>query len=587
MSSSTVTHNPAHRALWERFSNPELPSPQVVIALLLLFVLFLRLPSALVPREFNVDESQGLSNAMKFLVDPRPWKAVDGGSWGPLNSYFITAFLLMGFKPGYVLVHMLASLLICFQVLIAYLTIRRFGSEKVAAMGGLLFVLFYGLSSRLDYLHYSGELFPTSLLMLGFYLFLMWLEGSQEYSLSKQIWLLFLAGLVTGAAPWCKLQAGPITASLCLFMAAASYSGAGNDNTNSVRMSRLAALIAGAGLTTCLMFVILAQTGAVQDFWTSYIGGNLAYAGKTSFIKNILNCLLIFIMTPLNQLVVVGGGILCLVYGDVRLQICSVRQRWMLTGIAAYALGGIISVARVGFLFRHHAIFLLPPIAYTAAVLSSYLPAISYQPAQCRRQVVKAVFVAIFIAALYGVYVVRYVDMLTSSLKLARDAEGSVTAASAVIYPAHALDAGVLDRCIGPRQWVLPNTDEKIVSVVRGVQRRYPIHSLTVLGWAPGVYVLTGIPPSTRFAVASPPKPGPFQQYYRTRFLEDLQTNPPDLFIDAVAPGPFGWAEWDKNDGYESDPDLRRFIDHNYVLVDQLAFVNSGKPVRLFVLRRL
>ena len=64
-----------------------------------------------------------LSQAMKFLVDPRPWIAVDLSTIGPLNSYFISVFLWIGFKPGLVLVHMVASLLVCLQVLVAYLTL--------------------------------------------------------------------------------------------------------------------------------------------------------------------------------------------------------------------------------------------------------------------------------------------------------------------------------------------------------------------------------------------------------------------------------------------------------------------------------
>ena len=45
-------------------------------------VFLLRLPSALVPRELNMDESQFLLQAMKFLVDPRPWLSGDTGSSG-------------------------------------------------------------------------------------------------------------------------------------------------------------------------------------------------------------------------------------------------------------------------------------------------------------------------------------------------------------------------------------------------------------------------------------------------------------------------------------------------------------------------
>jgi len=125
--SSTISANPA--SVLGRISSLRLPSPAVVVALLVACVFLLRLPSALVPHELNVDESQMLSQAMKFLVDSRPWIAADTTTSGPLNSYLISVLLLMGFKPGFVLVHMLASVLVCLQVYVAYLTLRRLGSE--------------------------------------------------------------------------------------------------------------------------------------------------------------------------------------------------------------------------------------------------------------------------------------------------------------------------------------------------------------------------------------------------------------------------------------------------------------------------
>jgi hypothetical protein len=79
---------------------------------------------------------------------------------------------------------------------------------------------------------------------------------------------------------------------------------------------------------------------------------------------------------------------------------------------------------------------------------------------------------------------------------------------------------------------------------------------------------------------------GPFQKYYRARFLGDLRAKPPDLFIDAVAPDVFRWPGWsEENDGYESDPQLRKFIDGRYTLVDELTLVKGAKPVRFFARR--
>ncbi len=46
------------------------------------------------------------------------------------------------------------------------------------------------------------------------------------------------------------------------------------------------------------------------------------------------------------------------------------------------------------------------------------------------------------------------------------------------------------------------------------------------------------------------------------------------------------WPDWTENDGYESDPELRKFIDENYILVDQLTLVKGAKPVPFFARRQ-
>ena len=90
------------------------------------------------------------------------------------------------------------------------------------------------------------------------------------------------------------------------------------------------------------------------------------------------------------------------------------------------------------------------------------------------------------------------------------------------------------------------------------------VDSLAIWGWTPGVYVLTGVPPATRDAIGHfVISAGPLQAYFRGRFLNDLRRAMPDVFIDAVAPGAFLWY-WTGDEGYETDPELQRFIDQYY-----------------------
>jgi len=78
--------------------------------------------------------------------------------------------------------------------------------------------------------------------------------------------------------------------------------------------------------------------------------------------------------------------------------------------------------------------------------------------------------------------------------------------------------------------------------------------------------------------------PGPLQRYFRRRFVSDLRQQMPDVFIDAVASGAFLWT-WSVADGYESDPELRLFVDKNYELVNQLELAPGPKKVRFFLRR--
>ena len=79
--------------------------------------------------------------------------------------------------------------------------------------------------------------------------------------------------------------------------------------------------------------------------------------------------------------------------------------------------------------------------------------------------------------------------------------------------------------------------------------------------------------------------PGPYQEYFRHRFVSDMRANPPDVFIDTVTNGAFMWPDWTESYGYESAPELRDFINENYVLVDTLVLANGLKPVRFFARR--
>ncbi len=108
---------------------------------------------------------------------------------------------------------------------------------------------------------------------------------------------------------------------------------------------------------------------------------------------------------------------------------------------------------------------------------------------------------------------------------------------------------------------------------------------MAIWGWSPGVYVLTGIPPATRDAVgAFVITKGPLRPYFRKRFVADLRDSMPDLFIDSVTSN-VPTLNWTTDDGYESDEDLKKFIQNNYTLIAEVTLVRDARPVRFFAKR--
>ena len=524
-------------------------SPAIVLACLLGCLVLMRLPSILLPYELNVDESQWLSQGMKFAQDPRPWKSVDPTTSGPLNSYPISILLWIGFKPSYPLAHGLAAVLVCLQLLFSYLVFLRLGSRLAALVGAVLIVLFYGNTANPDFLHYSSELFPVLISILAFYCLIVWSENASSHNKANgQFRLLFLAGFLLGTTPWFKLQAGPIGAALGLMgLAASLYLG---DRGSRQRVMRAFALCGGALLPTVIMLVVLIGCGSLGDFWTSYILENLIWTGPFDFRQLTYNC--VHVVTRSHALLLSSFGLasLLLLLGILRGKIpciSTTSHRWRLATLAAYTIGALFAVSRPAFTFDHYLQFLIfPATCFLVAILATHIADLFPQGLLGSRAQ-RTHWISIVFLAAFTVFSVR--------------------------------QALHFRRVFG---WGPPHgTNERIASVVGGLQKTAPVRSLAIWGWTPSVYVRTGIPPATRDAVAAyVMRKGPFQPYFQKRFLEDLRDSRADLFIDSSTRDAFAWT---RDGGYESDSDLKKFIDENYTLVAELSLVKEARPVRFFV----
>ncbi len=524
------------------------PHPLLVATGIFLILFLLRLPTIVWPYELNVDESQMLSQAMKFLLDPVPWRSVDGTSSGPLNSLLISAFLALGVHPTYASVHVLATGLVSLYTFAAYVTLTRLCDFRAALWGIVPMVLCFGFSGNPEFLHYSSELLPAFLLAIGFYWFLRWSNTVEEHPDKSASFLLFLCGLSVGLAPWCKLQAVPLS----LTLAATTIVAIARNSRVPQRSMQIFRFCASASLPSILFLLIVFRAGVLVDCWNSYVLGNLAYAGSFSIIrfsKHLASALFLSEMLPLTSC----GAFAFVLYLYIRLG----KSAKALTGrigatswiLAIYLLVTLFAVARPAYFFLHYTVFLLfPASCLITSLLWSAIPHLTQRLQSLLSLVAKS-----GLALIATIYVISLALQAFNQSQLPRT----------------------------------PDASEKIAAVILRLKSSNGANSLAIWGWTPGVYVDSGMPPATRDAI------GHFvisksssQTYFRHRFVTDMRRSSPDIFVDSVAPGAFTWT-WNAEDSFESDPALRDFVQQEYVLASEVALSPGAKPVRVFLRRSL
>ena len=540
-----ITPNADNSGLPTSASGWKLPPDSWISLALLTGVLLLRLPAILWPHELNVDESGILSQAMKYLVDPIPWRSVDGTSSGPVSPYLLSGFLRLGCRPGYGLLHAVAALLAGLQVVLAHRTLLRLAPGKPVLLGLIPLLLALGFTREPQFLFFSSELIPSLLLASGFHLFLMGLDPAPGRSTASATRLLFFCGLALGAAPWCKLQALPIAGALGLGVFVTALKRQAWFATPAAPVRDCAAFSVGAFLPAILILSVVAAGGALREFWASYILGNLTYAGPFQVADQLFHLELFLECRQLWAFLatLVAAAVLGLVL-LVKRRIPSGPRENVLTGsVAFFLLAALFAVSRPAYPFLHYLILLLYPLT-----LLGPLPLLQSLPTGWPSPRIRISAYALFAVVLMGLAGRRLLDL-------------------------HGRTAPA------------PDGNEILAAEILKLRKDPPVQGLSIWGWAPGVHVLTGIPPATRdaishFVISS----GRMQGYFRKRYVDDLRRARPDLFIDAVASGAFLWT-WTESDGYESEESLKRLIDEEYELWRSVPLTARGKPARIFIRR--
>lgn len=514
----------------------ETPPTGLFVAVILLLVAWARFPGISLSALGNPDESFWITTAAVFRVDPRPWLAVDTTTGGPLTPVpLMVAGWLWG-EIGWGVARVAAITTSMLMVALMYLAVSvQFGGRiaRFAVLPLVLTVAF--MRDEWNLLSFNGEIVGNLLIAAGLLadaILSRRLTGDSDREPGLAIVSL---GLILGLVPWVKLQVVPIAAVIGVLRL-----------YDLVRRKRwtLSSVLIAAGLAPTVLFVAyLGATGAVSDFWISYVLHNFHYARSglsgmfggdvVPFSRVLLTYpfealrrpeLLPAILVPVGLLIVAGVGWV----RNHRRPAGEVSAALLLTVVAAYTT---IQTRQV---FGHYLLLLLPPLTLlTAALLAELLQAGPVDRLRPRdRRVVLAFVVFGFVVP-------------------------------AVLLPGRHNDAFDVDR----RSLTPASSFEAVTEAIREFTDSGD--RVAIWGWAAPIWITTGTLPGTRDVhTARQLLPGELQPYFVDRFATDMAERQPILFVDAVAMISH-FSDVSKF-GHHNFDSVRRVVDTDFRLVAEV-----------------
>ncbi len=492
--------------------------------LVLAILLAGRWPSFLVPRQLNADECQLLAGAHALTYDPVFWRSIDGATAGPLDFFVLWPAGWLCGGESYLAARLTALGLLAISFILAHQCMALVLGRRVARIAGLGAVSFEALTNAPDFLHYSTELLPVALLATAAYAAIRrWVTSGGP------LWS-GLGGLMLGAVPLGKLQALPLAAGMGFCWLWAELRAKGPN-----RVRHRAYLVTGALVPAALFACQLTLAGEWQSFIMSYWRYNLNYAaaGSSAFGDMLMEVLnnslgwdsLLHVWLPLN-----------LIWLALLLRLRPIPDRatriFTRAAFAAWliSLGSIVAPGRP---FLHYWQLLIVPGSLLLGAMTAQL--LSTSPPRWRR--FERWLVTVCASGLVGIVLIhraQYPNPFISSL---------------AYYRQH------------------PRTE----LATRVAAHAVPGDALAIWGWSNYVYVETGLRQGTRDAhFERAVAPGPMQEYFRQRYLADLQHSRPALFLDSVGPTSLHYVapQFAHDRNY---PELAAVIRADYVLVEEVS----------------
>jgi hypothetical protein len=463
----------------------------IAMALLLLCG---RWSSILHPVPFNPDEAQAAANAMRIHAYGLDWNSLDGSTNGPLDSLVACWPYLLGLDPTLNTGRLAACALLFFVCLFVYLSAKTVCGRVLASLLVLPLLTFYSFTDNPNFVHYSSELLPLSLLVAAHFLIVK-VAMERGRSARLEVGGYLLIGLLLGAIPFAKLQAAPIAVLAALYAMILALS--------SPRKARWrnAVLLSCGGVVTCCCFLLpLAALGHLADFWNSYIAWAFFYDKEALSVVGIQGMisddLLMTCFTGFIFLLALAALLHATLVGRNGSAAAGVTRYGALYALSLVlvALWVIAQPGRSDKPFDHYLMF-YPPLVL---IFCSYL---------ARAFNDRRADVLIF-AAYYCLLAALFAGIFFTHVKPKHNTR------AAGHWPTLTFEMK------SPRMWSWLPIPEK---------------HLLVWGWMSQWYVWSGMTPATRDTnTYSEITDSPMRGYFRDRFMSDIRASSPDVILDAV-----------------------------------------------------
>jgi hypothetical protein len=501
--------------------------------------------------EINVDESQVLSQAMRYLRDPLPWRSVDGGSSGPLNTWVVMWAPLFGLELGYIAARITSILCLWSMFLGLALALAEIAGRRLALLLLLPAATFLLTTTNFDFVFFSSEQLPSALSA-----WIVYLIAAQVRAPRSRV--AYSIGLLTGALPFCKIQVGPV--SVLLFAAAAAVVWQHSAPPRQKLRLLLVQAMGGLSVPFLILFPVLVS-GVWREFFEFYIRSALLYKNAgTAMQKMDLNALIFavreFGVLSVSSLVL---SVLALSAGWFIPEKLTRDRRYLcaLLGSAAYFCLVAASILKTGYPFPHYLMLLIVP---TVTLLG-----VSYHPFKAGTGAV---------------------GPTASPLAERGVLFGAFAVGLAVLFQAGATVADLSRNSRLLANWG-PGL-HPLGEVIKGLVK--PGDTIAVWGWAPKFYVMSQTAPAYRFSQSiflldTNPSFEEARSFYLDSFLSDLRKEMPKLFVDA--PDEFVWPSYPQGvlARHWTLPVLSDFVRRNYTLVGNMESPPGKAAIMIYRLK--